>query len=218
MIARLAPWLLLLTGPMAASAQTALGKAESESLLRRVDAHYNHLRSLHARYHETYSGMGLTRDESGTLTLARPSRMLWQYDRPAGKVFVLDGKFATFYTPGDAQAQRLPATKLDDLRSPLRFLLGHTELRRELSEIAVAPEPGGFSVGGVPRPALGHVARLTLHVTEGGVIRGMRLEELDGAVTEFTFSDLAENLPVDASVFRFVLPPGVQLADGVAPI
>ena len=55
--------------------------------------------------------------------------------QPVGKVFVLDGKFAWFYTPGDAQATRVPAKQLDDLRSPLRFLLGHTQLKKELDNL-----------------------------------------------------------------------------------
>ena len=84
--------------------------------------------------------MGMDRSEEGTLLLKKPGRMRWSYAQPAGKVFVLDGKYAWFYTPGDAQAQRIPAKKLDDLRSPLRFLLGHTELAKELDNIAVKPE------------------------------------------------------------------------------
>lgn len=102
----------------------------SDALLHRVDEHYNQLTSLRARYIEHYAGMGLDRTESGTLLLKKPGRMRWSYDQPEGKLFVLDGKFAWFYTPGDEQAQRLPAKQLDDLRSPLRFLLGHTQLKK----------------------------------------------------------------------------------------
>ncbi len=98
--------------------------AQDLSILRKVDDHYNHLATLRAHYREHYAGMGMDRSEEGTLLLKKPGRMLWRYDRPAGKVFVLDGKYAWFYTPGDPQCQRIPAKQLDDLRSPLRFLLG----------------------------------------------------------------------------------------------
>ena len=73
------------------------------ALIHIVDNHYNHLRTLRARYIEHYAGMGMDRTESGTLTLQKPGLMRWSYDTPTGKVFVLDGKFAWFYTPGDAQ-------------------------------------------------------------------------------------------------------------------
>ena len=79
--------------------------------------------------------LGIKRVESGTLLLQKPGRMKWEYNVPPGKLFVLDGKFAWFYSAGDPQVQRIPAKELDDLRSPLRFLLGHTELEKELNNL-----------------------------------------------------------------------------------
>ena len=109
------------------------GLAQGDApIIRKVDDHYNHLSSLRTHYTEHYNGMGMDRAEEGTLLLKKPGRMRWNYADPVGKVFVLDGKFAWFYTPGDTQAQRIPAKELDDLRSPLRFLLGHTQLKKEL--------------------------------------------------------------------------------------
>ena len=113
--------------------------AQDSAIVRKVDDHYNRLNSLSARYTEHYAGMGMDRTESGALLLKKPGRMRWAYDQPAGKVFILDGKFAWFYTPGDPQAQRIPAKQLDDLRSPLRFLLGHTQLTKELDTLTVTP-------------------------------------------------------------------------------
>ncbi len=76
----------------------------------------------------------MDKTESGTLVLKKPGRMRWTYDQPAGKVFVLDGKSCVVIHPGTDQAQRVPAKQLDDLRSPLRFLLGHTQLKKELDQ------------------------------------------------------------------------------------
>ena len=160
----------------------------NDALVRKVDDHYNHLSSLRANYTEHYAGMGMDRTETGTLLLKKPGRMRWSYAEPAGKVFVLDGKFAWFYTPGDAQAQRVPAKQLDDLRSPLRFLLGHTLLKKELDNIAVVPDGAGFRISGVPKGMEQRVKSLLLWVTASGAIERMRLEEVDGAVTEFEFS------------------------------
>ena len=79
---------------------------------------------MRAHYVEKYAGMGLTRTEAGMLLLKKPGKMRWSYEVPAGKVFVFDGKYAWFYSPGDSQAQRISAKQMDDLRTPLRFLLG----------------------------------------------------------------------------------------------
>ena len=117
-----------------------------------VDHHYNTLKRLQVDFTETYQGMGMDRHESGVLLLEKPGRMRWNYAEPQGKVFVLDGKFGWFYTPGDAQVQQIPAKKLDDLRSPLRFLLGHAQLTKELDGLTMAPADGGmFRLRGVPK-------------------------------------------------------------------
>jgi outer membrane lipoprotein carrier protein len=191
---------------------------ENDALVRKVDDHYNHLSSLRAHYTESYAGMGMNRSEEGTLLLKKPGRMRWSYAAPVGKVFVLDGKFAWFYTPGDAQATRVAAKELDDLRSPLRFLLGHTQLKKELDNLSVAPDGSGFRISGVPKGMAQRVKALSLWVTASGAIERMRLEEVDGAVTEFTFTAMQENVLVKDSDFAFVPPAGVTVVQGLPPI
>ncbi len=189
-----------------------------QDLLKLVDDHYNHLASLRTRYTEHYTGMGLDRTESGTLLLKKPGRMAWHYDTPAGKVFILDGKFAWFYTPGDAQAQRIPAKQMDDLRTPLRFLLGHTQLKKELDNITITPDSGGDIIAGVPKNMAARIKQLSLQVTPTGQITAMKLEEVDGATTNFTFTDERENVPAADSDFFFNPPPGVAIVNGTPPI
>ena len=213
---------LALSLSVLAEAQTPSTKlpisVASDAIIRKVDGHYNHLSSFKARYTEHYAGMGMDRTESGTLLLKKPGRMKWSYDTPAGKVFVLDGKFAWFYTPGDLQAQRIPAKQLDDLRSPLRFLLGHTQLRKELDSLTVAPDAQNYRISGIPKGMAQRVKALTLLVDATGAIQRMKLEEVDGAVTEFAFTALQENVPAKDADFAFIPPAGVTIVEGLPPI
>jgi outer membrane lipoprotein carrier protein len=144
--------------------------------------------------------------------------MRWSYDQPPGKVFVLDGHFAWFYTPGDAQVTRTPARQLDDLRSPLRFLLGHTQLAKELDNLTTAPAGPNFQITGVPKGMAERVHLLTLIVTPTGVIQSMKIEETDGSLTDFTFTSIEENVPVQPSDFVFTPPPGISIVNGQSPI
>lgn len=191
---------------------------DTDALLNCVDQHYNRLTSLRARYTEHYAGMGLDRTESGTLLLKKPGRMRWSYDQPEGKLFVLDGKFAWFYNPGDAQVQRLPAKQLDDLRSPLRFLLGHTQLKKELVKLTVTEDTHGIHISGIPRGMEQRIQRLTLDVTPAGEIQHMKLEEIDGAITEFAFTQVEENVPTREADFVFSPPDGVTVVDALPPV
>ena len=205
-----------------ASGLLSFGQGSSPSahdLAQRVDRHYNQLHSLKAGFTESYEGLGLKRSESGTLTMVKPGRMKWDYSSPAGKLFLLDGKYAWFYTRGDPQVQRIPAKQLDDLRSPLRFLLGHTELEKELNNLKLAPGANGrFTLTGQPKGQEKRVARLTLTVTADGAITGIEMEESDGALTRFTFTGEQSNAPVPAETFRFTPPAGVPVVDSLPPV
>lgn len=200
-------------------ASTAKAQTPSAAqLAKRVDDRYDHLRSLQTRYTERYRGMGIDRTETGTLLLRKPGRMRWSYDAPAGKVFVLDGKDAISFTPGDAQANRLPAKQLDDLQSPLRFLLGHTALNKEFDHLSVAPVEGGYNLSGVPRGMAQRIRNVVFTVDAQGVLHGLQIDEVNGAITSFLFTDMHENAPAPDGDFVFTPPPGVTVVNGSAPL
>lgn len=191
----------------------------AQEMAQRVDRHYNHLHSLRAGFSESYAGMGLHRTESGTLLLAKPGRMKWEYRQPAGKLFLIDGKFAWFYAQGDPQVQRIPARQLDDLRSPLRFLLGHTELEKEIGHLTLAAGAGGtFVLSGQPKGQENRVRRLSLTVTAEGAIVGIEIEEADGALTRFAFSGEQPDVAIPPATFRFTPPAGVPVVSGLPPV
>ena len=184
-----------------------------------VDHHYNTLKRLRVNFTESYAGMGMDRHESGVLLLEKPGRMRWNYAAPPGKVFVLDGKFGSFYTPGDAQVQQIAAKKLDDLRSPLRFLLGHAQLAKELDGLTMTPADNGqFRLRGVPKGMEERVRTLEVTVTADGTIHAMTLEELDGSRTSFVFRDEETNPVLAADTFRFTPPAGVPVVEGTPPV
>jgi len=195
------------------------GSPSAQDMAQRVDHHYDSLHSLKAGFTESYNGLGMTRTESGTLLLEKPGRMRWDYDSPPGKVFLLDGKYAWSYAPGDPQVQRIQAKELDDLRSPLRFLLGHTDLEKEMSKLTLAAAPNGaFVLSGQPKGQEQRITRLALTVTAAGTITGIEIEEADGALTRFTFAGEQTNVPVAPESFRFKAPSGVPVVDGLPPV
>jgi len=191
----------------------------ASDLARRVDDHYNHLQSLKASFNEQYDGLGMHRGESGVMSLRKPGRMRWEYQSTPGKVFVLDGKYAWFYAPGDTQVQRIAASQLDDLRSPLRFLLGHTKIESELTNLSLTAGPSGtYILSGQPKGQQKRIAKLSLNVTVAGVITGIEIDEADGAQTRFSFTGEQPNAVLPESAFRFVPPAGIPVVDGLPPV
>lgn len=193
------------------------------ALAHRVDDHYNHLTSLRAHFSERYRGLGMDRVESGILTLRKPGRMRWAYDTPRGKLFLLDGHDAILYSPGDPNAQRLPAKQLDDLRSPLRFLLGRTQLAKELDNLTVTSIslPNGataYTLTGAPHGMAQRIRSIALTVNTQGEIQSMRATEPDGATTDFVFTDQHENVPTSDADFHFTPPPGISIVTAPKPV
>jgi len=216
-------------GPMLAAALLSVCLCAQErapsahEIAQRIDRHYNQLHSLKAGFVESYQGLGVNRTESGTLLLSKPGRMKWEYASPPGKLFLLDGKYAWFYTQGDAQVQRISAKQLDDLRSPLRFLLGHTQLEKEIVGLTLAgAQNGSLTLTGQPKGPGGEpdkrVKRLTITATAEGVITAIEIEGDDDALTRFTFSGEQANPAIPAESFRFTPPTGVPIVDALPPV
>jgi outer membrane lipoprotein carrier protein len=187
-------------------------------MAQRVDKYYNSLHSLRTDFTERFRGMGIEREESGTLLLRKPGKMHWSYASPPGKVFLLDSKYAWFYSPGDPQVQRVSAAQLDDLRSPLRFLLGHTQLQKELEGLTLTTNGTELQLSGVPKGMQNRVAKITLGVSADGVIHSMKITEIDGAETAFTFKDTQANAPAPDTDFVFHQPAGIPVVDSPPPV
>ena len=145
--------------------------------------------------------------------------MRWDYDQPRPKVFLTDGHTAWFYVPGEKQVRRTPVKQLDDLRSPLRYLLGNTKLEKELDGLSLAPDrkplnPGDVVLRGVPNGMGDRIEQTLLEVTPDGLISRIVIEERDGSATEFRFLQQKENVEIPDRQFRFTPPPGTEVVAG----
>ncbi len=205
---------------MAASVLCSAGlAADVKSLAAAVDTHYNHLRSLETEFTEVYRGSGMERTETGTLWLKKPGKMRWEYRSPREKLFVSDGKDAWFYVPADRQARKTQANKLEDLRSPLAFLLGKTKLEKELRGLSLAPDVAPLASGnvvlrGVPQALADRVSEVLVEVTPDHRIARIVIQEVDGAATEYRFGDMKEDVAIADGRFDFKPPAGTETVEG----
>ena len=198
-------------------------------LARAVDDHYNHLHSLESDFTEIYRGDGVERVESGTLRLKKPRKMRWEYRSPSEKLFVSNGQVVWFYLPAERQLRKTTLRKLDDVRSPLAFLLGKTKLENELGGLSKAVDqsplqPGDTVLRGVPQNmapqnngqpnTTGQVSEVLLEITPADQIVRIVLSDADGATTEFRFAGWKENVEMSDDSFSFTPPKGVETVEG----
>ena len=215
------PWLRFAVPLLALGfiGQPAARAADVKTEAAAVDAHYNHLQSLQAEFTELYRGSGMERTETGTLWLKKPGKMRWEYRSPREKLFVSDGKDAWFYVPADRQARKTAAKKLEDIRSPLAFLLCKTKLEKELQGLSLAPDvtplqPENVVLRGVPRALADRVSEILLEITPGNQIARIVIQEVDGATTEYRFGAMKEDVAIADTRFQFKPPEGTETVEG----
>jgi chaperone LolA len=151
--------------------------------------------------------------------MKKPGKMRWEYRSPREKLFVSDGGDAWFYVPGDRQVRKTAARKLDDIRSPLAFLLGKSKLEKELQGLSLAPDVTPLAAGdvvlrGVPRAMADRVSEILLEITPDHQIVRIVIDEVDGSTTEYRFSDPKENIEIPAARFGFTPPAGTEVVEG----
>jgi len=210
--------ILLCLAELVCVAGQALALPSLHEVAQAVDQHYDRLRTLQADFTEIYQGAGIERTESGTLWLKKPGKMFWQYRSPEEKLFISDGKNALLYIPAEKQVRKSSLKSLQDLRSPLAFLLGKTKLEKELTGLSFAPNVQTWKAEdsvllGVPRGMEDRVSQVLIEVTPEHRIARIMIHAADDSITEYRFSDQKEDVQIPDSKFRFSAPAGTETVE-----
>jgi len=205
--------LRLLVGVVAVSALSA--DASLDALLNRVENRYNRAKTLQVLFSQRYLRPGVGQKiESGTLDLRKPGRMRWDYQKPAGKLAVSDGKFLYLYDPEQNQARRWKIEDTEDLRAPLAFLLGKLHFQKEFKNIQGCPDGAGTRITAEPQNDNLPYSAVEFVVTPEGRIEEVKVTSFDRSVQDYTFADEKMDPPLIDRLFQFQLPPGAQLTEG----
>ncbi|HUX67346.1 MAG TPA: outer membrane lipoprotein carrier protein LolA [Terriglobales bacterium] len=188
-------------------------------LVETLDGRYNSIRSWQADFTQTFTSGLETRTESGHLYLQKPGRMRWDYTDPVKKTFLVAGKNIWQYTAGEPTATLTTVKDSNDLRTPLRFLLGHTELNKELEGLSysgLAPwRQGDVVIYGKPHAAEAAGWReVWIEVTPAYEIDRLVIGGLDGSQNDIRLSRIQVNAKLPKELFQFRPPAGVRVVPG----
>ena len=200
----------------ALGAPICLPSTVPDQLAQQVQERYNTAKTLSVRFVENYEAQGRRRPaESGKLTLRKQGKMRWDYEQPAGKVFISDGKTVYLYTAGDNRVEKIPIRDTEDMRAPLAFLLGHLDFKKEFRDLQIRPGDGGTWLDATAKNDQTPYARVEMLVEKGGSVEQLKVLGRDGSSMNFTFSDEILNPSVNDKLFQFKIPPGAEVVDAV---
>lgn len=218
--------LIALFALVPASSQPA---QDVRNLVHLIESRYRSHRTLEAVFLESYMENGKqVRRESGRVYFRRPGKMRWEYESPEKHLFIVDGKVAWFYVPGDHTVTRVPAKHSTDWRTPLALLAGEMKVSRLCARVDLAQ---GEKAERAEDALLSCAVRGATPTTESSsqeqedgvlfeVVRSsgelvrVIARQAGGVQVEFRFDNWKMDPPVPDSLFHFEVPPGVAIVNG----
>ncbi|MBL4583120.1 MAG: outer membrane lipoprotein chaperone LolA [Pseudomonadales bacterium] len=159
-----------------------------------------------------HRGRGI-QESHGRIWVERPGRFRWQATEPFPQTVVSNGDKLWFYDP---DLEQVTIRKFDNqlAATPGLLLSGEVEQLDQSFVVingAVMPQIKGVKRYILtPRNADSLFAELELVFKERQLV-AMQIRDGLGQLTEFRFSDVTVNQPIDSAQFQFVVPEGVDV-------
>jgi len=202
-----------------AQSKAAPANPAPEALARSLQQRYQGIKDFSADFVHNYRGgvLKTQTQESGKVTVKKPSRMHWTYTTPEKKEFVSDGVKIYSYIPQDKQVIVSNVPPDDQATTPALFLAGKGDIVRDFSASYVDPPiPGTVALKLTPRHSEPDYDYLVVAVDPASLqIRALTTRDKQGGDSTLVFNNLKENQGIPDKEFAFRIPRGVDvITDG----
>jgi outer membrane lipoprotein carrier protein len=201
------------------AAGAADSTAELSRVVGRIEAAHRQAKELQTEFVQTttYEGFATPYVSKGRLSVQRPGKMRWDYREPSHHQIYVNDHEVIYFVPEHQQAIRSSMDREIQSPIPLMLLAGAATLSEQFT-IDWADTPGvahgryRFRLAGKGEAAA--LAPLTIEVDAGDfLIRRVILHDPSGAETIFDFTQTKINSGLDAALFVFTPPAGIDVVD-----
>jgi outer membrane lipoprotein carrier protein len=203
---RLRPLVVLLAGAIA----VPVAAADDAAAIRRVEGYLGQLSTVRAQFRQDLVDADgkLVEHSQGTMSLARPGRFRWDYEKPASLI-VSDGRTLWLYDP---ELEQVTVRRLGEAlnQTPAMLLAGSAAVHEGYVVRDGGEREGLLWVVLTPRQAVSDFSELKLGFA-GSELRRMDFRSKLNQVTRITLERVEKNLKLDPSLFSFTPPPGVDV-------
>jgi outer membrane lipoprotein carrier protein len=163
------------------------------------------------------ASLGRTLKATGTVAFKRPGHMRWELKNDDPQVIVADGRTLWFYQPKEQQVLKAPFQSAFRSTTPVSFLTGVGRIRDDFAVTLVDATDSAIHLDLRPRRGEGELGKLRLQIEPTTYdIVGADVTDPLGNVTRLRFSEMRRNVELAESLFKFEVPPGVDVIE--API
>jgi outer membrane lipoprotein-sorting protein len=138
----------------------------------------------------------------GQFYLNRPDRLRFEYTEPKGNLLIADGNYVIFWDAEQKEASNLPIDQ-----TPLAFLLKpHISLSDGVGITRFEHAAGVIRVTLVQSSDADAGSVTIAFADQPLALRGWRLIDGQGQITDVSFEDWKLGMPLDAALFHFKAP------------
>jgi outer membrane lipoprotein carrier protein len=199
-------------GSASAAVSLASAPADLNTVLDRLQQHYQSTRTFSARFEESITRPGVPPvQRSGIIYYKKPGKLRWEFEGSQTETIVSDGKTIYDYDPGLNQVVETPLAQAVRSQAAAAFLLGAGDLKRDFNAVGISESDssGVVHVGLTPRQGGARI--------EAGIDRKtynivtLSIGDAMGNQTYFKFSNIELNPSLEDSRFTFTPPNGADI-------
>jgi len=207
------PLLLLLFG---AITNAGAAPTSAEDIAKKLQVTYEKSASFQADFTQSTSLQQSRRQRNGegSMLIAKPGLMRWDYRQPDQQVFICDGQTMSMYFAKAAQMMVMSAKEYLQSDVTYAFFLGTGDILRDFeAKLPKADYCCGESptLQLFPRAEHGQVEHLDVWLDDRSLVRRLKIADHFGSITELNFTNIRLNQKIERNIFTFTPPPGTEI-------
>lgn len=189
--------------------------ASVQTVVKKLQTRYDSTKGFRADFTQEVESatLGQKVEARGKVFFKKPGRMRWEFIDPE-QLLVSDGKFFWLYQPKENQVIKTPFAQAFRSSSPASFLLGVGRITKDFTPTLQAQNATNYTLRLTPKKDPEAIGLLDLEIDAKtfDIVQATIIDPL-GNTTRVRFLNIDRKSPLDESLFRFIIPAGVDIVD-----
>ena len=186
-----------------------------ETIVTRLQARYDETDGFRADFVQevTSATLGQTLRSRGQVFFKKPGRMRWEFTEPQ-QLLIADGSALWLYQPAERQVVKTPFQYAFSSQTPVSFLTGVGRLEEDFSVLPQGETSSVYQLRLTPKQAAEAIGLLDIEVSKEtfDILQALITDPL-GNTTRVSFTNIERETALGDDLFRFELPPGIDLVE-----